>query len=38
MEQIQCSECGSQAVIPWDGGYLCCTCGHEFDRNVSEEE
>ena len=32
MEQIQCSECGSLAVIPWDGGYLCCTCGHEFDR------
>ena len=37
-----CPDCNSDAVIPWDDGYLCCSCGCEFDdpntRNKGDRE
>ena len=30
--KIHCPDCNSDAVIPWDDGYLCCSCGCEFGK------
>ena len=28
---MHCPDCDSDAVIFWDDGYTCCSCGCEFD-------
>ena len=28
----RCPDCNSDRVIPWDDGYICCSCGCEFDE------
>ena len=28
----RCPYCGSDDVIEWDDGYICRSCGCEFDR------
>ena len=33
----RCPECHSDRVIPWDDGYICCSCGCEFGEIVNEE-
>ena len=34
-----CPECHSDRVIPWDDGYICCSCGCEFgDLALPEDE
>ena len=34
-----CPECHSDRVIPWDDGYICCSCGCEFgDLKLPEDE
>ena len=36
---MHCPDCNSDTVIPWDDGYLCCSCGCEFGHiDCSEEE
>lgn len=29
----RCSDCNSDACIPWDTGYICQDCGTEFGNN-----
>ena len=33
-----CPDCNSTQVIPWDDGYLCCSCGCEFGSLPREDE
>ena len=33
----RCPECHSDRVIPWDDGYICCSCGCEFGEIVNKE-
>lgn len=42
---MHCPDCNSDRCIPWDDGYICCSCGTEFDapghrhsRDDEEEE
>jgi len=40
MEERKCPECGG-TLIEWDDGYLCVSCGVEYDRpgrTKNEEE
>ena len=35
----RCPECHSDRVIPWDDGYICCSCGCEFGNlELPEDE
>ena len=40
----RCPDCNSDRVIPWNDGYICCSCscGCEFDeidnKETQEEE
>lgn len=29
----KCPACGSDDIIPWDKGFQCRDCGHEWGRN-----
>ena len=34
----RCPECHSDRVIPWDDGYICCSCGCEFGHLALPED
>ena len=35
----RCPDCNSDKVIPWADGFICCSCGCEFEtRPVYIEE
>ena len=33
----RCPDCNSDRVIPWDDGFICCSCGCEFDEIDNKE-
>ena len=36
--ETRCPDRGSTQCIPWDDGYLCCSCGTEFDEPEVQED
>ena len=34
----RCPDCNSDRVIPWDDGYICCSCGCEFGELALPED
>lgn len=37
IDDIHCPDCGSARCIPWDDGWLCRSCGTEFDAPEAED-
>ena len=33
----RCPDCKSDKVIPWADGYICCSCGCEFEKIDNKE-
>ena len=33
----RCPDCNSDCVIPWADGFICCSCGCEFDEIDNKE-
>ena len=37
IDEIHCPDCNSIRCIPWDDGWIYCSCGTEFDVPKPEE-
>ena len=34
----RCPDCDSTQCVPWDDGFICCSCGTEFDETQTPDE